>query len=1013
MAKKKLNIKSAIKRPGALTKKAKNKGMTVPKFTEEVKSNPNSYSTLTKQQANFANLLASFKKKANGGFGNPGAVSSALGAAGDMSSGLAPKQGSFGNIAGDALSGAATGAMFGPWGAVAGAGVGIAKGLIEAGQEKKEKKKFDAAKTKADLQNSMSQQDLFAQNFTTTGTDTGFNRGSSFSNSYLGPQQMMRTGGKRKQYGNGGPEDEAMTIDTSQSQDPGISNMFQGAVVTTDANTPGAQPMGYDPNSQTFMPSVTFPEFDAAVEEIPRDAQGERMFSSNQQKDNFYAFQNMGASGLADMRAMKQGVKGATAKAAQNMAAPLNLDNVQYGLMGLGLTPGVGVVPDLANTGISLARAGYNKVIGDQEAVNKNMVNAGINAFAAIPGIGLGAPGLKAAQVMAPGATRVIQATANLGPKAHNVFHGAEYVMQGMHGIKSANHFQNEASRLVGQTQMKTGGKALPGGEEINLPNGAKKYIGNKHGQSGRGSKSGILVDPKTEVTHNETKDKIVDNQGKAMEYFFSPEMRTNGKSFAKRHEEILKSGGTRANIQKELQRLAKLQEDHANKHHGEKHRDGKQIMETGGVKKYVTGGDGQPTTTGDPTKEQSAFDMSTLQKDKADALKAVPTGQHEDTSGKFGGITDPQVQETVTRNPWYDWSNFDVSNTDSVIEFQRAFNALSPTIKLKEDGKFGQQTQSAYIPVAKADAIQDANPTPEQKVTEETTEQAVEQVEEEKQLDPDKDNTLKLEPPKLRDVPPLAYLGMAAQAVGPIAALLKDSPKASEVDANLQGKEKLNRFDFDAERAQNLGNTVAFNRAIEGSGAGPAGIASMIAANSKSNQNALAIANKEAQVNKSQSDAETALNQRIAEGNIARQYDADVRNTTAKAQRDMYEYEKDLSAVDALGNLAASGAKDVLAYKRDERVAGANQIAGEYTRQRYFEKLNSSPKYRRLTKGMTDQEKRRIAAAMYDNSQTLEELDQSVIDYYNNLPEKDKKDKEEKRTGGYTARYGKIKKRR
>ena len=82
-------------------------------------------------------------------------------------------------------------------------------------------------------------------------------------------------------------------------------------------------------------------------------------------------------------------------------------------------------------------------------------------------------------------------------------------------------------------------------------------------------------------------------------------------------------------------------------------------------------------------------------------------------------------------------------------------------------------------------------------------------------------------------------------------------------------------------------------------------------------------------------------------------------------------------------------------------------------TRQRYFEKLNSSPKYRRLTKGMTDQEKRRIAAAMYDNSQTLEELDQSVIDYYNNLPEKDKKDKEEKRTGGYTARYGKIKKRR
>lgn len=1007
MAKKKLNIKSAIKRPGALTRKAKNKGMSVPEFTKNVKSNPNKYSTLTQQQANFANLLASFKKKASGGFGNPEAVAAGLGAAGSIASGLSPKQGSAGNLLGDAASGAATGAMFGPWGAVIGAGVGLGKGLIEANKEKKEKEKFDKEKSKFDFQNAQNQQALFAQNFTTQGTDTGFNRGAGFGNSYLGPQQMMRTGGKRRKYGNGGPEDEApMTVDTSQSANPEVQNLFQGTVLTTDKNAEGAQPMGFDPNSQTFMPSVTFPEFDAAVEEIPRDAQGERMFTSNQQKDNFYAFQNMGASGLADMRAMRQGVKGATSEAAQFMAAPANMDNVQYGLMGAGLVPGVGIVPDLVNTGISLGRAGYNKAIGDQEAVNKHMVSAGINAFAAVPGIGLGAPGLKAAQVIAPGATRAIQATANLGPKMHGVFHGAEYAMQGMHGLKSGNHFINEAQRL-GQTQMKTGGKKLPGGEEVNLPNGAKKYLGNKHGQSGRGSKSGILVDPKTEVTHNETKDKIVDNQGKAMEYFFSPEMKVGGKSFAKRHEEILRSGGTRANIQKELQRLAKLQEDHANKYHGEKHRDGKQILANGGVKKYNIGG---------PKKD---FDMSTLQKEQATALPTVPPGQSLNTSGLYGNLTQEQVQETMDNNPWYDWSDFDASNPDSVLEFQRAFNALSPTIKLDPDGLFGQQTQKAKIPVAKADAIQDQNPTPEQKVAEETVEEAKELAED--TSDPStliqeeqKTNVPQLDPPKLRDVPPLAYLGMAAQAVGPIAALLKDSPKPREVSANLQGKKRLNRFDFDSERAQNIGNTVAFNRAIEGSGAGPAGIASMMAANSKAAQNANSIATKEAQVNKSQSDAETALNQRIAQSNISNQYDADVRNTAAKNERDMYEYEKDMGAVDALGNLAASGARDVLAYKRDERVAGANQIAGEYTRQRYFEKLNSSPKYRKLTKGMTEQEKRRVAAAMWDNSQTLEELDQSVIDYYNNLSKKEKEEKEKKKTGGkYTSRYGKIKKRK
>ncbi len=50
----------------------------------------------------------------------------------------------------------------------------------------------------------------------------------------------------------------------------------------------------------------------------------------------------------------------------------------------------------------------------------------------------------------------------------------------------------------------------------------------------------------------------------------------------------------------------------------------------------------------------------------------------------------------------------------------------------------------------------------------------------------------------------------------------------------------------------------------------------------------------------------------------------------------------------------------------------------------------------------------------MWDNSQTLEELDQSVIDYYSNSSKEEKEEKEEKKTGGrYTSRYGKIKKRK
>lgn len=54
---KKLNIKKAIKRPGAFTKKANKAGKTVAGMAAAVTKNPNKYSKLTVQQANFAKTL--------------------------------------------------------------------------------------------------------------------------------------------------------------------------------------------------------------------------------------------------------------------------------------------------------------------------------------------------------------------------------------------------------------------------------------------------------------------------------------------------------------------------------------------------------------------------------------------------------------------------------------------------------------------------------------------------------------------------------------------------------------------------------------------------------------------------------------------------------------------------------------------------------------------------------------------------------------------------------------------
>lgn len=56
-------IKNAIKRPGALTKKAKKAGMSVSQYAKTVTKPGSKSSTLTKRQANFAKTLAKLRKK--------------------------------------------------------------------------------------------------------------------------------------------------------------------------------------------------------------------------------------------------------------------------------------------------------------------------------------------------------------------------------------------------------------------------------------------------------------------------------------------------------------------------------------------------------------------------------------------------------------------------------------------------------------------------------------------------------------------------------------------------------------------------------------------------------------------------------------------------------------------------------------------------------------------------------------------------------------------------------------
>jgi len=110
-----------------------------------------------------------------------------------------------------------------------------------------------------------------------------------------------------------------------------------------------------------------------------------------------------------------------------------------------------------------------------------------------------------------------------------------------------------DIARYGGYYEM--GGIKLPGGVAKPIPGSdAIEFKGKSHEQGG------IMVDPNTEVEGNETMDKVTMKNGGKSDYFFSQHLKLGGKSFAQRHKDLLKNGGT----QGEIDYLAKLQEEKA-----------------------------------------------------------------------------------------------------------------------------------------------------------------------------------------------------------------------------------------------------------------------------------------------------------------------------------------------------------------------------------------------------------------------------------------------------------------
>ena len=84
--------------------------------------------------------------------------------------------------------------------------------------------------------------------------------------------------------------------------------------------------------------------------------------------------------------------------------------------------------------------------------------------------------------------------------------------------------------------------------------------------------------------------------------------------------------------------------------------------------------------------------------------IKELPKGQRKANGNFYGTATEEKFEQTKQENSWYDWEGFDPNDKEDVKKYQTAFNkratelGLSPSVKMKVDGKIGDQTVDGKI---------------------------------------------------------------------------------------------------------------------------------------------------------------------------------------------------------------------------------------------------------------------------------------------------------------------------
>jgi hypothetical protein len=497
-----------------------------------------------------------------------------------------------------------------------------------------------------------------------------------------------------------------------------------------------------------------------------------------------------------------------------------------------------------------------------------------------------------------------------------------------------------EQERKIKAEEKKKGGymKALPGN--------AVEFVGPKH------KDGGIMLDPQTEVEGGETMDKVNMSANKASDYIFSDYLKLGGKTFAKRHKEILKRGGGEAKVQSEIQRLAKMQEEVARRN-GEKDRTPDKVMRDGGVKKYQTGDTYNPWAFG--SQEDWAY-------------QARPVGTGIDMEGIVGGRDYGDIGDTIfsdyyssgpgalsdaegkmfadDRDQWYSdvytprVNKFFQESPDQAYEYLQTMaqgddpnadnfrrklldaegnmlpkeQALQVAQQLATDKKIG--SFHMYLP-GQIDPLTPKGPK---------------QIETSYERPDINRETTPVTPPGGKKPP--RDLGWMAALPGLLQLGKNDPyPQARTIGAEANRMVNLPRVNFNAERAANQATNIGTKRMFANQAAGPGGMAAALASDAGARAQNIQIANQEARTNKDLMAQEASINANIGQQNAARAQQAAQYNAANLQQMDVNRHEQNIYNRQHRADVMTGVARDIMAYKSDERLANAISDSGAYER--------------------------------------------------------------------------------